>query len=60
LDEEFNVKSKEAKVNFSKSIVNDLRFFKQSQWYSKIKRMTSHSIEEETVIDFVFYLKIRF
>ena len=51
LDEEFNVKSEEAKVNYSKNIVNDLRFSNQSQWYSKIKRMTSHSIEEETVIE---------
>jgi hypothetical protein len=51
LDEEFNVKSEEAKVNYSKNIVNDLRFSNQSQWYSKIKRMTSHSIDEETVVE---------
>ena len=38
-------------MNYSKNIVNDLRFSNQSQWYSKIKRMTSHSIEEETVIE---------
>ena len=50
LEEDFVKKSEKAKTDYSQNIVNDLKSSNQSQWYSKIKRMTSHSIEEETAV----------
>ena len=45
-------KSGKAKQDYSKNIVNDLKNSNQSQWYSKIKRMSSYNSgkEEQAVV----------
>ena len=55
LNELFIQKSEKVKKDYSKNTVNGLKFSNKSQWYSKIKRMTSHSQEtEETIVqDFI-------
>ena len=50
LDEKFQQKCEKAKHSYSKNIVNDLKVSNQSQWYSKIKRMSSHSAEKNEEI----------
>ena len=52
LDKKFRDLCEKAKHSYSKNIVNDLKQSNPSQWYSKIKRMSSHSQElnEETVV----------
>ena len=52
LDARFREECEKAKHYYSKNIVNDLKKSNPSQWYSKIKRMSSHSqeINQETVV----------
>ena len=52
LNEKYKEQCKKAKQHYSKSIVNDLKASNPAQWYSKIKRMSSHSQEmkEQTVV----------
>ena len=38
---------KKAKQDYTINIVNDLKHSNQSQWYSKLKRMSSHNTEKE-------------
>ena len=40
-------KCKKAKQNYSINIVNNLKESNPSQWYSKIKRMSSHKQESD-------------
>ena len=40
-------KSKKAKQDYSKNIVNDLKTSNQSQWYSKVKRMSSYNLDKQ-------------
>ena len=46
----FEEKCKKVKQCYSTNIVNDLKMSNPSQWHSKIKRMTSHSQEENQKI----------
>ena len=52
LNEKFQNECEKAKHSYSTNIVNDLKLSNPSQWYSKIKRMSSHSTElnEEIVV----------
>ena len=52
LDEQYRQMCEKAKQSYSKNIVNDLKLSNCTQWYSKIKRMSSHSqaTNEETVV----------
>ena len=43
LNDRYVEKCEKAKDDYSKNIVNDLKQSNPSQWYSKIKRMSSHS-----------------
>ena len=43
LNEKYVEKCKRAKEQYSENIVNDLKQSNPAQWYSKIKRMSSHS-----------------
>ena len=43
LNDKYVEKCKRAKEQYSENIVNDLKQSNPSQWYSKIKRMSSHS-----------------
>ena len=43
----FLSKSKKAKQDYSKNIVSDLKTSNQSQWYSKVKRMSSFNTMKE-------------
>ena len=43
LNKEYIEKIKQAKQDYSSNIVNDLKSSNVSQWYSKIKRMSSQS-----------------
>ena len=44
---QFLTKYKKAKQDYSTNMVNDLKESDPSQWYSKIKRMSSHNSEKE-------------
>ena len=47
LNEKYELKCEKAKQDYAKNIVNDLKYSNQSQWYSKIKRMSSHNLEKD-------------
>ena len=47
MTENFRKKCEQAKKDYSKNIVNDLKSSNPSQWYSKIKRMSSYSNEKD-------------
>ena len=50
LNEEFKRKCAKGKTDYSKNIVNDLKLSNPSQWYSKIKRMSSQERESEIIV----------
>ena len=51
MNKEYEEKIKKAKHEYSENIVNDLKSSNVSQWYSKIKRMSSHSeIRDQEII----------
>ena len=52
LNTQYEEKYRNAKHAYSENIVNDLKESNPSQWYSKIKRMSSHAQEknEETIV----------
>jgi hypothetical protein len=47
LNVKYELKCEKAKKDYAKNIVNDLKYSNQSQWYSKIKRMSSHNLEKD-------------
>ena len=47
LDQKFQQKCEKAKINYAENIVNDLKHSDPSQWYSKLKRMSSHFQEKD-------------
>ena len=47
LNEKYELKCEKAKQDYAKNIVNDLKHSNQSQWYFKIKRMSSHNLEKD-------------
>ena len=47
LNNRYKEKCKKARFAYSENIVNDLKQSNPSQWYSKIKRMSSHSQHNE-------------
>ena len=47
LSKEFHEKCQKAKNDYAQNIVNDLKSSDVSQWYSKIKRMSSHFKEND-------------
>ena len=50
LNNEYNEKVKKAKQDYSANIVNDLKSSNVSQWYSKIKRISSHAQDKDIMI----------
>ena len=51
LTDKFNEKCEKAKKAYSRNIVNDLKTSNPSQWYSKIKRMSSNKeTNQDTVV----------
>ena len=50
LNDELTQKCEKAKQDYSKNIVNDLKTSNPSQWYSKIKRMSSQDKDQDTVV----------
>ena len=56
LNEDYLEKCEEAQEHYYKNIVEDLKFSNPSQWYSKLKRMSSHDqakSEEPNVLSFL-------
>ena len=56
LNAEFGSKCEKAKQDYSKNIVNDLKTSDPSQWYSKIKRMSSQDEEQEVEVQELMHL----
>ena len=50
MNDDFKRKCEKAKHDYSKNIVNDLKLSNPSQWYSKIKRMSSQDKENEIIV----------
>ena len=50
LNAEFVSKCEKAKQDYSKNIVNDLKTSDPSQWYSKIKRMSSQDKDKDVEV----------
>ena len=48
LNQKYKEKCEKAKHDYSANIVNDLKNSNQSQWYSKLKRMSSHSQDKDS------------
>ena len=53
INENFQKKCSEAKSNYSKNMVNDLKSSNPKQWFSKVKRMSSidKSKNQDTIIE---------
>ena len=50
LNEKFEQKCEKARHDYAENIVNDLKTSNPSQWYSKIKRMSAHHQNEESIV----------
>ena len=48
MNEEYGLSCDEAKVKYYADIVEDLKVLNPSQWYSKLKRMSSHDQAKST------------